>query len=825
MKKTSLAQSALTALDPAGQDSLDAWREKILSLLLWTALVFGAATFVTTLPTWIERARWSMVFINGAGLAWLILITLVRQLPYAFRATSATLLLYVIGVAALTDNALSSSGRVLLMACAISAVLLLNLRAGLAAAVGGALTLGLVGWLMLTGRYPMPAVSELSNSLDPTAWLIAGLIFLFVNIILVLPLGWLYQTLSANLQTARAQSEVMGQQAGQTAGQLQARLAEAEQRLRWSQAAHDIAQLTEKDLTLEEKLYSACRQTAAAFERPHVALYRLDAAGRQAYRTALYSAGREPALFPETQPLPKADSAGAGLGAEDGSGEALWQAVRSRQAAVTRTTPPADASANIQTMPLAALPVLTEGQALGALVAAGPRSEFSSLELEALADCARQMGALLDERRGGDPAGAGFRVQAVNQALQASRWIAQAESTAEILRLVTDNLRTLPLVSAFFTVAGQQLNVVSMHDPEGRAPSFTHGMQPSGVHGYPEAMPLPAGLEQLFIEEPARTFWRVNKKSEAAPPLAQLAALPQRLFGADEIVFVPVMRHGRLFALVVLGGSPDEPLRMTELQPIQMLVELASTALEKVVTTERMNNRLAVLETLDTVSRAISLETDLRKLYALLHQQVQEVMGQVNFTIALYHPRTNTIEIAYSYDGAEFLQVPPFPLGQGLTSILLRTREPLMVVENAAERIAEMGAVIVGEPAKSWLGAPLLIAGEPIGALIVQDLEREHRFDENDQRLLVNLSGQVAAFIHNARLLEIARRQAERESQSYQITNKIRGSLDTREILEVTAGELAAALDARRVRVRLTPPTTAATAGWPAEASDQEAIV
>lgn len=281
---------------------------------------------------------------------------------------------------------------------------------------------------------------------------------------------------------------------------------------------------------------------------------------------------------------------------------------------------------------------------------------------------------------------------------------------------------------------------------------------------------------------------------------------------------MPVMGHGQIFALVVLGVRESGQFQPAKLRPLQILTEFAGTALRKVQSTERMASRLAILETLDTVSRAVSTETDLQKLFAILHDQVQRVMGNVNFTIALYHPSTDTIEIAYSFDGTNFLQVPPFPLGQGLTSILLRTRQPLLIAADAAERIAEMGALLVGAPAKSWLGVPLLVAGEPIGALIVQDTEHEHRFDTNDQRLLVNLAGQVAAFIHNARLLETARLLAERENQRFQITNKIRTSLDVRQIMEITAGELAAALDARRVKVRLTPPAASA-------APDQESSV
>ena len=45
-----------------------------------------------------------------------------------------------------------------------------------------------------------------------------------------------------------------------------------------------------------------------------------------------------------------------------------------------------------------------------------------------------------------------------------------------------------------------------------------------------------------------------------------------------------------------------------------------------------------------------------------------------------------------------------------------------------------------------------------IGAIVVQDLEKEKRFDQNDLRTLIALSSQVAGAINNIRLLEDARR-------------------------------------------------------------------
>lgn len=213
--------------------------------------------------------------------------------------------------------------------------------------------------------------------------------------------------------------------------------------------------------------------------------------------------------------------------------------------------------------------------------------------------------------------------------------------------------------------------------------------------------------------------------------------------------------------------------------------------------------RLGELRALSAISQATAGETDLTQLYRVIHAEITRVMGEINFMIAHYNAAHNLIEFPYVHEGGEVLQIDPFPLGEGLTSILIRTHRPLLLVEDTEKRALALGAKIIGAPAKSWLGVPLILAGEVIGAIIVQDTEREGRFNEDDQRLLTTLAGQVAVVIRNVSLIESARKQARRERMLNVITSKIRQCIDMQTILETTATELGKALDARRAHIHV----------------------
>ena len=217
-----------------------------------------------------------------------------------------------------------------------------------------------------------------------------------------------------------------------------------------------------------------------------------------------------------------------------------------------------------------------------------------------------------------------------------------------------------------------------------------------------------------------------------------------------------------------------------------------------------VQRRLAEFESLWKISQAISAETDLLPLYRLIHEQLTNIIGDMSsFAIVLYNQASEQLHIPYMISDGRFVTVPAFPLGQGLSSIVIRSGQPLLLAYSSAEKARELGAIFVGEPAKSWLGVPLIMGSETFGVIIVQDIHREGRFNEDDQRLLSLVAAQVAVVVRNARLIEETRRQASNQRQILEITDKIRRSVDTQAILKTTADELAAALNAQQADIQL----------------------
>jgi two-component system nitrate/nitrite sensor histidine kinase NarX len=78
----------------------------------------------------------------------------------------------------------------------------------------------------------------------------------------------------------------------------------------------------------------------------------------------------------------------------------------------------------------------------------------------------------------------------------------------------------------------------------------------------------------------------------------------------------------------------------------------------------------------------------------------------------------------------------------------------------------EMGIEVIGTPAKSWLGVPMIAGDEVLGVIAVQSYTTENVYDEGHINLLPTIAAQAAIAIENARLYEQAQQAAVLEERN-----------------------------------------------------------
>ncbi|OYV95152.1 MAG: hypothetical protein B7Z68_07345, partial [Acidobacteria bacterium 21-70-11] len=174
---------------------------------------------------------------------------------------------------------------------------------------------------------------------------------------------------------------------------------------------------------------------------------------------------------------------------------------------------------------------------------------------------------------------------------------------------------------------------------------------------------------------------------------------------------------------------------------------------------DRMMERLAAIY---EISEAAQQAANLDDLFADVHRIVGRLLDARNFFIALYDAAEDLVTLPYFVDEEDETPPPQGPR-RGLTGYVIRTGQPLLATPEVFEDLCRRGEVeTIGAPSIDWLGVPLIVGSETIGALVVQTYREGVRYGEREKDILVFVSRQVAQAIARKRAEEAIRQSEEK---------------------------------------------------------------
>jgi transcriptional regulator with GAF, ATPase, and Fis domain len=143
-----------------------------------------------------------------------------------------------------------------------------------------------------------------------------------------------------------------------------------------------------------------------------------------------------------------------------------------------------------------------------------------------------------------------------------------------------------------------------------------------------------------------------------------------------------------------------------------------------------VRERAAELGTINRITQALSRQLDMDSLIQLVGDQVRDLF---HAPIAYVSPLDrDRMMLQFPYTYGEEAKARPF--GEGLTSQIIRTGQPLLINEDMEGNRAKVGVKPMGRTTASYLGVPIPSGGEVIRVVSVQSTEQEGRFSEADQR-------------------------------------------------------------------------------------------
>jgi GAF domain-containing protein/CheY-like chemotaxis protein len=246
------------------------------------------------------------------------------------------------------------------------------------------------------------------------------------------------------------------------------------------------------------------------------------------------------------------------------------------------------------------------------------------------------------------------------------------------------------------------------------------------------------------------------------------------------VVFVPLVAGDETRGMISLADMEranafsEADVRLLETLAGSMSVALENARLfdETQRLLEETGRRAEELETVNTVSKRLVGKLDVAALIELVGEQARTVFKADIAYVALLDRGTRMIEFPYQYGEEQ----TALHYGEGLTSRIIDSGEPLILNEDVGRRSKDLGARIIGQQAMSYLGVPIIVEGVAQGVISVQSTKLEGQYDADDQRLLSTIAANVGIALGNARLFNETQQSLAHQTATAEILRVISAS-------------------------------------------------
>ena len=394
------------------------------------------------------------------------------------------------------------------------------------------------------------------------------------------------------------------------------------------------------------------------------------------------------------------------------------------------------------------MPLKAEGRTIGVVAVQTYREDrrYSPDDLELLTFVAQHIATALARARAIEETRQRNAELAVVNEVGAA--LAEQLDFDSVITAVGDRIRTIFQVST---------GMIGLYDEPGRRISFPYVIDADRRAPAVE-VPFGNGLSSTVIA--ARQPLRLNTAEEAT---ARGAVYTGSSNAEESWLGVPILAGDRVLGVISLErleqygfSEADERLLSTLASSLGQALENARLFDETrrlLSETEQRNAELAVIT---EIGAALARQLDFDAITELVGERVRRIFTSTSLFIGLYDQPANMIRFPYEIAAGKRIHTDPIELGAGLTSVVIKTKQPLRLLDEAA--LSAHGAIdIGGARSLSWLGVPILAGERVIGVIALESGER-NAYSESDERLLSTLATSMGVALENARLFDETKR-------------------------------------------------------------------
>jgi GAF domain-containing protein/DNA-binding response OmpR family regulator len=277
-------------------------------------------------------------------------------------------------------------------------------------------------------------------------------------------------------------------------------------------------------------------------------------------------------------------------------------------------------------------------------------------------------------------------------------------------------------------------------------------------------------------------------------------------FGLRSYLGVPLFSKDRVLGTLCTFGRTPRDSDESNMALLEVAGQQIGIAIENSQLFTQTQQRSEQLTVLNELSQAMSSMLSVTAITEALYKYTGRLMPTENFFVALYDEGKQEISFPIAYNESERIYPETRKPSRGMTDYILRTRQPLLLNgDDLTPQMDQLGIQHVtlhkSDPAKSWMGVPLLYGDRVLGVIALQSVKTANLYSEEDRNLLTAIASQAANAIENARLFEQTQTALGETAGLYEASAEVNTATDAVEILQALRHHTVVGSEAHHVTI------------------------
>ena len=233
---------------------------------------------------------------------------------------------------------------------------------------------------------------------------------------------------------------------------------------------------------------------------------------------------------------------------------------------------------------------------------------------------------------------------------------------------------------------------------------------------------------------------------------------------AESWLGVPIIVGDKVLGIVNIGNYAKHAFDEAHERLLQTLSTNMGVAIENARRFEAEQQRVAELQIINSIQQGLASKLDLQGVIDLVGDKLREVLKTDEIGIRLYDQTTDLMHYPYEFEHGQRLTIEPQPRALSSAPCSGNACRIFGATAEIAERY-QVTTLPGTEQSKSLVAVPILSGAGVIGAIGVEDYEREDAFNESNIRLLETIAASMGVALENARLFDETQRLFKAEQQ------------------------------------------------------------